>query len=378
MQSTNRWRTPPRRSTVIFLLAVFFIFTGIGIASDVTGGARQPLFQFAVTVLCLGFFAVIYAAAGVMLRGRFWRAFVPIFLLQTATMTLLGNWHPNLKFLSGALPSEAAHLQNRLRFDGLTIMICVGLGYAGFITVSVSEARRYIKMQSEKAALQTEMSAAHEVQRVMVPDDLPAVPGYVLDSVYRPAAEVGGDFFQVVPLLNGNTLVVIGDVSGKGLKAAMIVSMIVGMLYVVSSFTEEPEEILTELNRRLCGRTQGGFVTCLVVRLEERGAMKLANAGHPAPYLNGIELPLHGSLPLGISAGAVYEQAALQMRGGDVAVLMTDGIAEAQNAERVLLGFPRVEAMLREGASVRIVAEAAQLHGQNDDLTVISIARAAE
>ena len=103
----------------------------------------------------------------------------------------------------------------------------------------------------------------------------------------------------------------------------------------------------------------------------------MANAGHPPPYLNGIEVPFAGSLPLGLVETAAYEQTSMEMRVGDVAVLLTDGIPEAQDQQRVLLGFPRLESLLRKGASAVTVAETARQHGQNDDLTVISIARQA-
>jgi serine phosphatase RsbU (regulator of sigma subunit) len=247
----------------------------------------------------------------------------------------------------------------------------------GFVNVSISEARRYAKTQTEKAALDGEMAAAREVQRVMVPEDLPSISGYALESVYRPAAEVGGDFFQVISLQSGRALIVIGDVSGKGLSAAMIVSMIVGMLCVVTSFTEEPAEIVAELNRRLCGRAHDGFATCLVVRLDNNGRLALANAGHLPPYLNGTEISFEGSTPLGLTQTAAYQQTSLQMRAGDRVLLLTDGIPEAQNEKRELLGFPRIESLLREGANAHALADAAQQHGQNDDLTVISIGRKA-
>jgi len=262
-----------------------------------------------------------------------------------------------------------------MAFDGVAIILTVVLGYVGFVHVSISEARRYAKAQIEKASLESEMAAAREVQRLMVPEDFPDVPGYTIQSVYRPAAEVGGDFFQVIPLKSGRTLIVIGDVSGKGLRAAMIVSMLVGMLRTVSGFTEEPAEILHDLNRRLSGHTRGGFATCLVIRLDHDGRLALANAGHPSPYVNGAEVPFAGSMPLGLDGSAVYEQTTLEMPAGDRLVLLTDGIPEARNENGVLLGFPRVELMLRDGASAKSVAEAAQQHGQDDDITVIGIAR---
>lgn len=111
------------------------------------------------------------------------------------------------------------------------------------------------------------------------------------------------------------------------------------------------------------------------MRLDESGQITVANAGHPSPYINGAEIPFAGSVPLGLVPESTYAQANVEMRQGDVAVLMTDGVAEAQDAQKVLLGFSRVESLLREGADAKTVADTAQQHGQQDDLTVISIAR---
>jgi len=370
------WKTTPRRTSIIFLLAVFFIFATIGIASDISDMGRAPVLRFGISIVITGLFAVCYATGGITLRRKFWKAFFPICFLQLVTMGFLNYLLQDSPQLVQLDPIQTDRLRNRMAFDGVGVIITVTLGYVGFVFVSVSEARRHARSQVEKAALENEMSAAREVQRVMVPELLPPIFGYSLESVYRPAAEVGGDFFQVIPLPSSRTLVVIGDVSGKGLRAAMIVSMIVGMLRTVSTFTEEPAAILAELNRRLFGKTHDGFATCLIVRVEEQGRLTLANAGHPPPYLNGSETAFKGSMPLGMVEDAVYEQTSLEMRVGDEAVLVTDGVAEAQNEKHVLLGFPRVASLLREGASAKHVAEVAQQHGQADDLTVISIARA--
>ncbi len=376
MNNQSPWQNAPRRSIGIFLLAVFFVFCTLGFANDIIDMGRQGPIRFAISVFLSGFFATLYASTGIYLKSKFWKAFVPLFALQFVVMGIINSYFPNPPRLPLTNESEVTRLHLRLVFDGLSIIATVTLGYVGFVYVSISEGRRHLRMELEKASLESEMSAAREVQRVMVPEVLPLVAGYSIESVYRPAAEVGGDFFQVIPLKSGRTLVVIGDVSGKGLRAAMIVSMIVGTLRTVSGFTEEPAEILGELNRRLCGRMQEGFATCLVVRLEEAGRVTLANAGHLPPYRNGNEVVFAGSLPLGLDENAVYEQMSLQMAGGDGLMLLTDGIAEAQDKERVLLGFGRVERMLRDGATAKMMAESAQQHGQQDDITVISLERA--
>ena len=374
---SSPWRDTPRKARIIFLLAVFFVFASFGFATDSIDMGRQPPLRFAISVVLSGLFAVAYAASGVALRQKFWMALLPLLLLQALSMGLLANIFPDGPRLAQLDAAQTARLGSRLAFDGSALIVAVTLGYIGFVFVSISEGRRHLRLQLEKTQLESEMNAAREVQRVMVPQELPRIVGYDLESVYRPAAEVGGDFFQVIPLPSGRTLAVIGDVSGKGLGAAMIVSMFVGILRTVTSFTEEPAQILAEANRRLCGRIHDGFATCLVVRLEDRGRLTLANAGHLPPYCNGKEIALAGSLPLAMVEDAAYTQSTLEMSAGDVVVLLTDGIAEAQNEQRVLLGFTRVETMLRQGATAAGLADAAQHHGQNDDMTVISVARAA-
>ena len=371
----NRWRKAPRSTTVVFLLGVFFIFASFGFVSDLTDmGSERPL-RFAIYVILSGLFPVVYAYAGVTLRGKFWKALIPVFVLHFASFGLLGRYLPENPRPKALNPAATIDLQNRLVFDGISIIIAVCLGYTGLIFVSIREGRRYGKTEMEKAVLEGEMTAAREVQRVMVPEDLPQIGGYSIESVYRPAAEVGGDFFQVVPLKSGRALVVIGDVSGKGLRAAMIVSMIVGILSTVSGYTEEPAEILDELNRRLCGRVYEGFVTCLVLRLDDEGRIAIANAGHLPPFVHGAELRVQESLPLGLSLNQAYEETAVQLNRGEALVLLTDGVVEARNPQGELLGFGEVETMLRAGATAREVAEVAERQGQNDDITVLQVAR---
>lgn len=367
------WKSTPRRNIVIFLLAVFFVFASLGVVQDVMGLGRQRPAHFVVAVLMSGLFAVCYAAGGITLKNKFWIVFVPLFCLQFLVSGVISSKMPDAPAPAQYGAAEVHALRGRLAFDGMATIVFVVLGYVGFLTVSISEGRRHGRMQREKAALESEMAAAREIQRVMVPEKLPPTPGYKLECVYRPAAQVGGDFFQVIPLESGRSLVIIGDVSGKGLSAAMIVSMLVGMLATIARFSEEPAEILAELNRRLCGRTHGGFVTCAVVRLDPGGQLTVANAGHLPPYLNGIEVAVDGSLPLGMSASAVYEQVDVSMTMGDRAFLLTDGVVEAQNEAAGLLGFARVEGLLREGVSATALAETAERHGQADDITVVSL-----
>ncbi len=372
-KSPGLWQKTPPRYVVIFLLAVFFLFASIGFVLDVMDMARQSLLHFALSVVLIGLFAATYAVTGITLRQRWWMGCTVIFLVQNVCMGLLANWLPDAPPIKQLNSVQLSHFHNRLVFDGVSAIISVVLGYIGFIIVSIAEARRRIRLETEKAAIESELAAAREIQRIMVPEEPPPTPGYAIESIYRPAAQVGGDFFQVIPLSGGQTLVVIGDVSGKGISAAMIVSMLIGMLRTLSGLTTDPSQILVELNNALFAHEHSGFVTCQAVRLDPSGSVTVANAGHLPPWLNGVELAFSGSEPLGVLASVTPEQTVLEMRAGDRLILLTDGVVEARDSQGVLFGFDRTQTVLRQEASPLALAEAAIHHGQDDDLTVISV-----
>jgi hypothetical protein len=359
------------------MLAVFFLFSSFGFVFDAMGMGRQRASHFALTVVLVGLFAVAYAVTGITLRRRWWIGCVLVFLLQTVCMGILANLLPDAAPLTQLDSVQLSHFHSRLVFDGVAVIVSVVLGYIGFIIVSISEARRRIRLEADKAAIESEIAAAREIQRIMVPQQLPPTPGYAIESIYRPATQVGGDFFQVVPLSGSQTLVVIGDVSGKGLGAAMIVSMLIGMLRAISGLTIDPSRILVELNSILFAHKHSGFVTCLAIRLDPSGGVTVANAGHLPPWLNGVETAFAGSEPLGVLASVTPEQTVLEMRSGDRLTLLTDGIVEARDPQGVLFGFDRTQSVMRHEASPLALAEAAIHHGQDDDLTVISILRTA-
>ena len=217
-----------------------------------------------------------------------------------------------------------------------------------------------------------ELEAAREVQQqlVMPVSDL---PGFKIESVYAPAKQVGGDFFRIIPEADFGLLVVVGDVSGKGLRAAMTVSTIVGALRTLTP--SSPAEILGTLNRGLVGHLHGGFVTCCVARISGDGSATVANAGHLSPYLNGNELELTAGLPLGIAADVVYEESLFTIHAGVPLTFVSDGIVEARNVSGELFGFDRMLQVSNSGADA--IANAAISFGQDDDITVVTITRVA-
>ncbi|HEX3986741.1 MAG TPA: SpoIIE family protein phosphatase [Acidobacteriaceae bacterium] len=229
--------------------------------------------------------------------------------------------------------------------------------------------RRFSLARREEARLAGEIDAARSIQALLVPSAAPETPGFRVDSMYRPASEVGGDFYQILPSQDGSLLVVVGDVSGKGLQAAMTVSTIVGALRGCA--LRQPGAILAYLNRILGGMTSG-FTTCLCARIAPDGAMSVANAGHLAPYRNGEELELPPGLPLGLAADAEYEETTLQLKPVDTLTFLSDGVVEARNGNGELFGFERT--LRISGQSAQAIAEAAQRFGQEDDITVLRLA----
>jgi len=246
-----------------------------------------------------------------------------------------------------------------------------------FVAIIYAVYRYALEQQARQNVLEREIQSAREIQQVLIPETLPSLRGYAVTSAYQPALEVGGDFFQMLPRQDGSTIVALGDVSGKGLKAAMNVSMIVGVLRALADASPNPWEILEGLNRCLCGRMQGGFATSIVLRLDPDGTVTFANAGHLPPFLNNKEFELEGSLPLGLVPFAQYGEVALKMHPGDHLSLYTDGLLEARNSEGELYGFERLHALLGQRPTAQQATEAAVAFGQDDDITVLTLTRLA-
>ncbi|MGC2401121.1 MAG: SpoIIE family protein phosphatase [Acidobacteriaceae bacterium] len=247
-----------------------------------------------------------------------------------------------------------------------------------FLSIVYAVIRYSMANRQRQTKLEQEFQNARELQQILVPETLPAIPGFTLTSAYRPALEVGGDFFQIVPLEEEpGTLIVLGDVSGKGLQAAMTVSLIVGAIRTLAKFAPRPAEMLAVINQRLHGRLKCGFATCIVLLLREDGTCIMASAGHPAPYLNDRELELPGALPLGLDLSASYQEIEVQLHEGDHFSLYTDGLPEARSSTGELYGFERLEVLFGKRPSASQASQEAVIFGQEDDITVLTLTRLA-
>jgi hypothetical protein len=237
--------------------------------------------------------------------------------------------------------------------------------------------RRLLLSIRAQRALAVDVKQAQEIQRVILPETLVTHPGLLIASEYRPARDVGGDFFQIIPNeSDGSLLIVAGDVSGKGLQAGMLVALLVGATRMAAELNPDPLFILEALNRRLLGR-QSAQATCLALRISSEGDVVLANAGHLPPYLNGSPLPMEGALPLGLLAGAEFSVMHFHLDQDDKLILLSDGIAEATDPTGQLFGFDRIQHLLQQNTLVSALADAAQRFGQEDDISLISVTRTA-
>ena len=239
---------------------------------------------------------------------------------------------------------------------------------------------RFIRVSQDEERANAEISAARSVQALLIPTQLPKNRNFVLESAYLPVNGVGGDFFQVLPLKDDSLLLVVGDVSGKGLHAAMNSSTLVGALR--NELSHDPATVLEHLNRVLLGAVAAPgavpgldsapcFATCLCARIYADATVTIANAGHLSPYREGRELELPPGLPLGVIADSRYEQTTFQLEHRDRLVFVSDGVVEATNAEGELFGFERTQQVSMESA--RYIAQTAKHFGQTDDITVVSL-----
>ncbi len=264
--------------------------------------------------------------------------------------------------MAGPIP---IHLSSVAEFTGVLVIIIIIFG-------------RFLRIQREQQRATSELAAARTVQELMIPPEKVATPGFEIISVYDPANEVGGDFFHVQAMGDGGVLVVIGDVAGKGLKAAMNVSTIMGALRIMGAARrgadQSPARILESLNRVLIGSES--FTTCQAAWFGANGELVLANAGHLPPYLNSQEIAVHGGLPLGVVADLKYDEIRLYAHPGDRLLFLSDGVVEARRPSGELFGFDRVNTLA--GQSAGYIADAAKTFGQADDITVLTVRRLAQ
>jgi serine phosphatase RsbU (regulator of sigma subunit) len=241
--------------------------------------------------------------------------------------------------------------------------------------------------------IEQELSVARRIQHASLPEAVPVSEGWEIAPRYRPAREVGGDFFDFLELEDGRLGLVVGDATGKGVPAALMMSTTCGMLRAVAQGSDySPGEVLQRVNEALFARIPANmFVTCFYGVLDPKsGSLTYANAGHDLPYLrrggDAEELRARG-MPLGLMPGMSYEEKETILAPGDSTLFYSDGLVEAHDPQGEMFGFPRLRKLIaeydaEEGSLVDfLMDELRSFTGdgweQEDDITLLMLQRSA-
>ena len=251
--------------------------------------------------------------------------------------------------------------------------------------------RRLEQEIRERERIEQELLVARRIQHASLPKEVPDLEGWEISPYYQPAREVGGDFYDFHLLSEGRLGLVVGDATGKGVPAALVMSTTCGMLRLAAqSYSSSPGEMLQRVNEALFPYIPANmFVTCFYAVLDpESGLLRYANAGHDLPYLHhdgdAEELRARG-MPLGLMPGMSYEEKEDSLEVGDSALLYTDGLVEAHDPQREMFGFPRLQGLVSKHAEEESLEEALleELYSfvgegweQEDDITLVTLRRA--
>jgi hypothetical protein len=351
------------------------VWTLVGITMIGTAMLRPPLYGEHVPVHYAAFInpvlLVVKLALGFLLlyvtyRGLTRQKTEGGMAVTAVVLVVVANYQREMRLL---------HIPINFPIFGLDVSLGTIATVVSLLLITVMLLIRFFLSQRQKELWKLEIQQAQHVQQILIPNKLPQIPGFTIDSEYRPAREVGGDFFQVLPGdVPGSVLIVVGDVTGKGMQAGMLVAVIVGALRAAALHSSDPVQMMHEVNLQLCER-QHASATCQILYIDAAGHATLANAGQLPPYLNGKEMEMEGALPLGTIPDAESSVTYFMMNEGDSLILMSDGIVEAQDARGNLLGFERINELLQKSTTAEEIAKAAQNFGQEDDILVLQVRR---
>ena len=259
-------------------------------------------------------------------------------------------------------------------------------------TLGLKLRRQHLEQEiRERERVEQELQVARSIQHASLPEEVPELEGWEITPHYRPSREVGGDFYDFFELPNGRLGIVVGDATGKGVPAALVMASARSMLRAVAQAFNSPGEVLRRVNETLFADVPANmFVTCFYAILEpESGSLIYANAGHALPYLHRNrdteELRARG-MPLGLMPGMGYEENETILEAGEAALFYSDGLVEAHDAKGEMFGFPRLGALVAEHGKERslgdfLLEELYSFTGegweQEDDITLLTLRRSA-
>jgi serine phosphatase RsbU (regulator of sigma subunit) len=240
-----------------------------------------------------------------------------------------------------------------------------------------------------RQSVEQELRLARSIQQAFLPEEVPTLEGWQISPLYQPAREVGGDFYDFHLLSEGKLGLVVGDATGKGVPAALLMSTTCGMLRLAAQGSSSPGEILQQVNEALVPSIPANmFVTCFYAILDPKwGSLRYANAGHDVPYLHrnsaAEELRARG-MPLGLMPGMSYEENEIVLDAGEAALFYSDGLVEAHDPKGEMFGFPRLQALVGEHGEEEtlwalLLEELYSFVGegweQEDDITLLTLRR---
>ncbi|MGC1482956.1 MAG: SpoIIE family protein phosphatase [Candidatus Acidiferrum sp.] len=252
---------------------------------------------------------------------------------------------------------------------------------------SILDNARLVIRERERQRMEEQINIARDIQQALLPRNFPDHPHLAVAGCNYPCLSVGGDYFDVFPLDNNRTAFLIADVSGKGLGAALLTTMLQGALSAMTLGTD-PARVFTHVNRFLCDHAEvGRYATMFFGILDDDGHLEFINAGHPSPFLlrHGVaqEPFSEGSYPVGLVPEAEYAVARLKLEPGDTIVLFSDGVTEAMDPDEELFGVPRLREVLTgqtqcpldqlQKCVLEAVENFARGASQADDLTLLIV-----
>jgi serine phosphatase RsbU (regulator of sigma subunit) len=290
---------------------------------------------------------------------------------------LLGLLILGLHLKGGAYTHE-----ERTMLDTLAPQVAPALRVAQMVQEQQEQVR-------ERERIEQELRTAQEIQHTFLPKDVPALPGWQLVPYYQSARKVGGDFYDFLPFEDGRLGLVIGDVSDKGIPAALVMTATRTMLRTAAQETASPGEVFARVNELLYAEIPPKmFVTCFYAILDPiSGQMSYANAGHDLPYRrqkDGVSELWATGMPLGMMPGTCYDEHEIIIAPGESLLFYTDGLVEAHNPEHEMFSFPRLKTLLEvhaDGASLirLLLSELKSFTGegweQEDDVTIVTLQR---
>lgn len=282
--------------------------------------------------------------------------------------------------LGPRLSDQQYSTDDRKLLDSLAAQAAPALQVAELVRKQASEA-------ASRERIEQELKVATLIQQNFLPRELPDLPGWQVAAYYQPAREVGGDFYDFFPLEDGRVAVVIGDVTDKGVPAAMVMAAARSVLRAIGSRSSSPGEVLVQVNDLLCPDIpERMFVTCLYAVVDPvTGRIVFANAGHNLPFARtaagASELRATG-MPLGMMPGMTYEEKEAVLAPGEALFLYSDGITEAHDTEREMFGTPRLaervagdDAELIDGVLTSLRRFTGDGWEQEDDITIVTLRR---